>query len=347
MRFSVRLLVALTAAISLLLAPTASIGAQAGNGSGQVVVADRASGTISVIDAGDDQLFGTYSLPVGDNSPEPMYVTYVKAGNHVFVGDRANNRVVVFGADDYSVVATIPAGAGVFHQWADPHGRQLWVNNDIDNTATVIDPEGLTVLGTAAMPADLVAAGYKPHDVVLDPKGRFAYLTMVGGAVNDWLVQFDTATLTEVNRAQVGLDPHVSLSQRDNLIFVPAQNSNVVMVLNRNTLALVAQVAVPGAHGAAMTHNGKVFYATNLPGGGVDGLFAIDTKTNTVIGSADTPFAVPHNVVVTRNDKLFVTHSGATADKVTIYNVTTSDPVPELRGEVTVGLNPFGIAYVP
>jgi hypothetical protein len=51
--------------------------------------------------------------------------------------------------------------------------------------------------------------------------------------------------------------------------------------------------------------------------------------------------------VVTKNNKLFVTHSGATADKVTVYDVTTSDPVPDLRGEVTVGLNPFGIAYVP
>jgi DNA-binding beta-propeller fold protein YncE len=348
MRRSITALTALAVALTLILAlPAAATEAKSFGNAGEVVIADRASGTISVIDAGTDQLIGTFPLPPGDNPPEPMYVTYVKDGNHVFVGDRANDRVVVFDADDYSVVGTIAAGAGVFHQWADPRGRQLWVNNDIDNTATVIDPQKLSVLGIVDMPADLVAAGSKPHDVILDPKGRFAFVTLVGGGANDWLVKFDTATFTEVDRAEVGLDPHVSLTQRNRLIYVPAQNSDVVTVLDRTTLEPVTELAVPGAHGAAMTHSGKIFYTTNLPGGGTNGLFAIDTGTNTVIGSADTPYPVPHNIVVTKNDKLFLTHSGATSNKVTIYDVTTTDPIPELRGEVTVGFNPFGLAYVP
>jgi YVTN family beta-propeller protein len=343
-----RSITALAVALMVGLAlPAAATDTKGSGGAGEVVIADRASGTISVIDAGTDQLIATVPLPAGDNSPEPMYVNYVKRSNQLFVGDRANDRVVVFDAVDYSVTGTIAAGSGVFHQWADPRGQQLWVNNDIDNTATVIDPTTLSVLGTVSMPADLIAAGFKPHDVILDPKGRFAFVTLVGGVDNDWLVKFDTTTFVEVDRAEVGLDPHVSLSQRSDLIYVPAQNSDIVSVLDRATLDVVAELAVPGAHGAGMTHSGKVFYTTNLPGGGTDGLFAIDTGTNTVIGSADTPYPVPHNVVVTKNDKLFVTHSGATSDKVTIYDVTTTNPVPGLRAEVTVGLNPFGLAYVP
>ena len=330
------------------MAPAAAAdgGAESASSAGQVVVADRASGTISVIDAGTDQLINSYELPSGGNVPEPMYVTYVKTVNRVFVGDRGNDRLVVFDANDYSVVATVAAGSGVFHQWADPLGRQLWVNNDVDNTVTVIDPVELTVLATVEMPADLVAAGFKPHDVILDPKGRSAYVTMLGGTTHDWIVQFDTETYAEVNRASVGLDPHVSLTQRNKLIYVAAQGSNVVTVLNRSTLAFVDEITIPGAHGAAMSPSGKVFYTTNLPGGGTDGLFAIDTRTNVVLGSADTPYPVPHNVVITKNDKLFLTHSGATADKVTIYDVTTASPIPEFRAEVTVGSNPFGLAYV-
>jgi YVTN family beta-propeller protein len=342
-----RLATAVVAAVALLaMVPAAASSTEPGSSSGQVVVADRASGTISVIDAGTDQLIDSYALPAGVNAPEPLYVTYVKSGHRIFVGDRANNRVVVFDATDYSVVATIPAGSGVFHQWADSRHRQLWVNNDIDNTATVIDPKELTVLGTVTMPADLVAAGYKPHDVILDPKGRFAYVTLLGGTTHDWLVQFDTETFAELNRAAVGLDPHVSLTKRNKLIYVPAQGSNVVSVLDRNSLELIDEITVPGAHGAGMSPNGKVFYTTNLPGGGTDGLFAIDTKTNAVVGSADTPYPVPHNLVVAKNGKLFVTHSGATSDKVTIYNTSTTRPTPEFRSEVTVGTNPFGIAYV-
>jgi hypothetical protein len=78
-------------------------------------------------------------------------------------------------------------------------------------------------------------------------------------------------------------------------------------------------------------------------------LFAIDTRTNSLIGDpVDTPYPVPHNIALTRNGrKLFVTHSGAAADKVTIYTVSRHSPEPVFAGEVTVGLNPFGLAFVP
>ena len=333
--------------VLLLNATRTSILANGGD-SGDIVIANRASGTISVISADSNQVVGTYALPAGDNVPEPMYVTYASSSNKVFVGDRANSQVVVFNADDYAVDTTIPTGEGVFHMWSDPRDLQLWVNNDVDKTITVIDPVALTVRGTVSIPADLVADGYKPHDVILDPSGFYAYVTLVGGAApNDYLVQFNAYTFGEVNRVAVGKDPHVSLTEKNNLIYVPSQDSNVVSVFNRYTLAPVTDIPVPGAHGAGMAPNGKVFYTTNIPNGGVDGLFAIDTRTNSVIGTADTPYAVPHNVAVSNNGKLYVTHSGGSSDKVTIYAISGSNPVPSLIGEATVGFNPFGLAYVP
>lgn len=338
-------LFAISVAFTMLVTGSANA---ANSSAGEVVVANRASGTISVINADTNQVAMTLALPSGPNAPEPMYVTYSKAADAVIVGDRANSRVVIFDADDYSVVGTINTGAGVFHQWANKQGDQLWVNNDIDNSATVIDPKAMTVLSTVAMPADLVAQGFKPHDVVLDAKGKSAFVTLLGGAAaNDWVVKFSTDTFGEVGRAPVGQDPHVSLTQQNKLLYVAAQNSNVVTVLDRDTLEVVTELSVPGAHGAGMARNGKTFYTTNLPGGGVDGIYAIDTKTNTILGSTDTPFPVPHNIVLTKNDQLFVTHSGGSADKVTVYAVSTPNPVPELTGDITVGLNPFGLAFVP
>jgi DNA-binding beta-propeller fold protein YncE len=322
-----------------------------GHSRGKVVIANRGSGTISVIDTRTNDLIGTYSLPDGENPPEPMYVVYSPFKHRVFVGDRANDCVVVFDGHDFSVEGTVPAGDGVFHMWANLRNRQLWVNNDVDKTATVIDPKTLSVLATVPMPADLVAMGGKPHDVILDPWKRFAYVTLVGFAgENDYVVKFSTVTFEEVERAAVGKDPHVSLTWRNNLLYVPAQNSNVVSVLNRKTLELVTEISVPGAHGAGMTLRGKVFYTTNLPGGGPDGLYAIDTRTNTIIGSGgvNTPYPVPHNIALTPSGrKLFVTHSGGAADKVTIYSATARQPRPVFEDEATVGLNPFGLAYVP
>jgi DNA-binding beta-propeller fold protein YncE len=316
-------------------------------GKGNIVIANRASGSISVIDVKTDVVSGTFPLPASPNPAEPMYVVYVKQSQRVFVGDRANNQVVVFHGSDYSIETTIPAGAGVFHMWADNLGRQLWINNDIDNTSTVVNPRTLQVIATVPTPSDLVALGGKPHDVILSPLGRFAYVTVLGvSGDSDFVVQYDTRTFQETRRAAVGKDPHVSLTLGNRNLYVPCQNSDSVYVLNRLNMRPVKTIPLPGAHGAAIPSHGKVFYTTNLPGGGTDGIFAINTRRNKVIGSSDTPYPVPHNIAISKNSKkLYVTHSGGTSDKVTVYEISVHNPVPVYLTEVTVGFNPFGIAF--
>ncbi len=57
---------------------------------------------------------------------------------------------------------------------------------------------------------------------------------------------------------------------------------------------------------------------------------------------------MPHNIALTSGGgKLYLTHSGGTSDKVTIYTASLEEPLPVFAGEVTVGLNPFGTAFVP
>jgi DNA-binding beta-propeller fold protein YncE len=327
-----------------------------GSPQGKIVIANRASGMISVIDVASDRVIGTYALPADTKMPEPMYVVY--SAGRVFVGDRANNRVAVFNPRTFAIEATVPAGAGIWHMWSDPFDRQLWVNNDIDKTCTVIDPVTLQVLTTVPMPADLAAAGGKPHDIILDPStGLFAYITMTGFAGGvDYLVKFSTQTFTEVARKTVGKDPHISAASSNNLLYVPCQTSNVVMILNRETLDEVDKIELPGAHGAGMSPDGDSFYTTNFTGGGTAGLWTIRTDTNTVVDEPlDTLFAVPHNIALSsdrdyhfrpgRSRKLYLTHSGATANQVTIYKLRRNLPV--YHKTVAVGFNPFGLAFVP
>lgn len=312
---------------------------------GVVVVANRGSGSISIIDTETDVVLGTIPLP--GPTPEPMYVVHVPAVQRVFVGDRANSRVVAFDARTFELVGTTATPAGVFHMWAAwGRTRQLWVVNDVADTVTVIDPSTLVVIATVPMPADLVD-DCLPHDTTVDPTAPFAYVSLICGAGSDRVVKFSTETFSETARAAVGADPHLALARQSGLLYVPTQNGNAVHVLDRTTLAGVATIPVPGAHGAGMARNGQVFYTTNLPGGGGDGIFAIDPAGNTVLGTTDTPFPVPHNVALTPNDgKLYLTHSGATSDKVTVYATGPVTPVPTYVATVTVGLNPFGLAYV-
>jgi YVTN family beta-propeller protein len=315
---------------------------------GKVVVANRASGSISVIDVRSDAVSGTYSLSPAANTPEPMYVVYINQTRQVFVGDRANDRVVVFNSNSFSEEGTIDVDAGVFHMWADQRGKQLWVNNDIDNTTSVINPRSLQVIATVPTPADLVTMGGKPHDVILDHKGKRAYITVLGiNGPSDYVVQFDTRTFQETGRAAVGKDPHLSLTRRNKNLYVPCQGANAVYVLDRYSMAEKYVISASGAHGAGMPMNGRTFYTTNLPGGGPGGLIAIDTRSNSVIGTSDTPYPVPHNIAITKESrKLYLTHSGGSSDKVTVYSISPKDPLPVLLGEVTVELNPFGLAYV-
>ena len=298
---------------------------------GKIVVADRGSGTITLISARTDKVIDTLELPPGDAPPEPMYVYYTPICNRFFVGDRGNDRVVVYNARTLEVEATAPTGAGVFHMWGNLFSRQLWVNNDIDNTSSVIDLLTLQTIATVPTPADLVAAGGKPHDVILAPIGIFAYVTVLGvDGDNDYVVQYRTDTFEEVCRAPVGKDPHVSLTWRNWLLYVPCQATNEVHILNRWTLDIVKVLEIPGAHGAGMPLNGRFFYTTNLSGGGDQALWTIDTWSNEIVGDAvDAPYPVPHNIALTPSGrKLYLTHSGPN-DKVTVYRIKTHDPVPK------------------
>ena len=315
----------------------------------KIVVADRGSGTLTVISTRNDQVIDTLELPPGDNPAEPMYVYYTPIKNRFFVGDRGNNRVVAYNARTLEVDGMAPCGAGVFHMWGNLRKRQLWVNNDVDNTTSVIDMRTLNTIATVPTPDDLVAANGKPHDVILSPNGKFAYVSVIGVDGDfDYVVQYSTRTFAEVNRIAVGGDPHLSLTWRNRNLYVPCQDTGEVYVLDRRTLDVEKVVDVPGAHGAGMTLNGRFFYTSNLPGGGDDALWTIDTKTNEVIGEpTDAPYTVPHNIALTpTGGKLYLTHSGPN-DKVTIYRTSRWDPTPQYVGEVTTGSNPFGLAWVP
>jgi DNA-binding beta-propeller fold protein YncE len=229
----------------------------------------------------------------------------------------------------------------------DARQRQLWVVNDGEGSATVIDPERLSVRATVPMPADLIAAGAVPHDVVLDARGDFAYVSFFNvPGPSDVVVKLSTRSLQEEGRQSVGKSPHLSFNGRTREIFVPSQGSNQLQVLDADTLELRAFVAIPGAHGAVTSRNGRLFCTTNFPGGGLAALFCLGARKLDVRGPVDAPFSGPHNVELTPDArKLYLTHSGANTT-VSVYDLQGRD-VPKLRTSISVGQNPFGLAFVP
>lgn len=315
---------------------------------GEIWTADRVEGVVSIIDSGTNTRVATLTLP--DNG-EPMYVNHSQTYNVVFVGDRANDRVVAFDPDTRMYLGSVPAGAGVFHQWLNPTGDQLWVNNDIDLTTTVIDVSTGDTLATIDMPADLAAmpGSPKPHDVLVSPDEDAAFVTYLGfEGDNDYIVRFDATTFDETHRLAVGKDPHLSATGANDVVYVPCQNTDEVLVLERDDLSLAAAIDLPGAHGVTVSPDGDRVYVTNLPGAGAEAIWVIDTSTNTLITSMgiDAPMVgSPHNLAVNpAGDTLYLTHSGGTSTLTTAWDLTSGTPT--LDTNVTVGLNPFGLGAV-
>lgn len=294
-----------------------------------VVSANRGSGNITFINADTNTIEETVNIP----NSEPMYVVYVAQTDRIYVGDRAQSVVHVINAQTREVMSEIAVGNGVFHMWANSQGTQLWVNGDIDNTTSVIDLTNNTVVQT-------IDLGGKPHDVFITEDGTRAFVSILLGdmSVPDEVFMFDTTTYQMMGSREVGDDPHLFHIPNSNKLFVPCQTGGIY-VFDENFIEETI-IPVDGSHGIFSGDNQNI-YVADLPGAE---LYTVNAMTNTVVGMPlATSVNIPHNLTVNKdNTKLFVTHSGMMADKLTIYNTVNGLVLSEA---LTVGTNPFGIVY--
>ena len=324
------------ALLTALLVPVAVSADSAGND--VVVVANRGSGDVSVIDSVTHEVM-TVDLP-GD--AQPMYVNHDYVNDLVLVGDRAASTVVALDQDSFEVVDSVTVGEGVFHQWFDDVSRRLWVVGDTSQTVTVVSTRGrnLDVVATIDIPADLVARGGKPHDVFV--KGRRAFVSILGLDDGSGVVlKYSTRRFVETGRIVTGGDPHLFMT--GNQLYVASQDASTVTRYRASSLELVAQATVPAAHGIFVTDSRDVF-VTNITGGGPGAITEFNRGLTRVRNVLDTTVPIPHNITVDGLEQLWVTHSGANANQVSIFQLGGRNP-GELT-TVTAGTNPFGLAAV-
>ena len=316
-----------------------------------IVIVNRGAGTLSIIDPLTDTVVQTVALPAGEFASRPGYVVYSAVRQRIYVGDEANDRIIVMDAKDFRVVAEMPVPSDAFHMW---HNEvQLWVVDREADSLVVFDLWRNRQLRVIPIPGDLQAADGTPHDVVVD--ADHAYVSIFGlENVRDVVVKYSTVTFEEVGRASVGDDPHLFMHPSDRRLCVACQDTDAVHVLDRDTMATQAVIPVFGGHGVWIPPNGRTLYVTNfpghvtggLPGPGADGVFAIDLDTNMETGSTTAPFPAPHNLASTADGgTLYLTHSDG-GNKVSVYDLPTPASVPVLRTVIDVGTNPFGICRI-
>ncbi len=331
-----RVLTALTTLVVAfsLLAPA---GAGATAPTGAVVVANRGSGDISVIDT-TTLAVSTVALP--DENAEPMYVSHDTRHDRVLVGDRGSSTIVAFDDETYDVVGAVAVGDGVFHQWIDVGREQLWVVGTANATVSVVDTDTLSLVTTFALPSGVIADGGVPHDVFV--AGNHAYVSVLGLSGGAGLViQYSTMDFTETGRIDSGGDPHLFV--RGGKLYVASQDASSISRYQATTLAPLGSQPVPAAHGLFVTDRNEVF-VTNIAGGGTDALWELDGQLAAVTDVADTGPPVPHNLTVDDDRQLWVTHSGGAADQVSVVGLENSGFGDSTT--ITVGTNPFGLAFV-
>ena len=316
------------------------------NEPGRVIVANRGAASLTVIDAAADTVLQTLALPSGSVTPEPVYLAYTRAGNRLWVGDRGNDRLLVYDARTLTQAGTVATGKGNAHIAVSSDEKQLWISNDIDNTLTVVDPATLAVVRTITLASDLNTSGGKVHDIAIDVPRAAAYVSVRNVAGDDWVVSYNIQSFAETGRQRVGENPHVAIDGKGGVLQVMAENGFVRSF--DATLAKQREAAVTGAHGATLSADGKILYVANfLSTDGVSALVALRTSDLTQVGSSiSTTVAKPHHLLVSPGGRIYVTHSAANLDKVTVYSIDAAG-APAFVKAVTVGINPQGIVWVP
>lgn len=341
-------------ALLFLLLLTMSCGSGGGAGvlpNSFIIVANRGDGTISIINPDSLAVLDTVDLPADTNPPVPGYAAYSETRDRLYVGDEANQRVVVFSGTTFSHITDLPAIGDVFHIWH--NDAQLWAVDRTNLGVAVFDLATNTRTTVITIPNDLITAGGIPHDVVLDD--NHAFVSVLGvDMLPDVVVRYSLTTFTETGRFNVGEDPHLFLHPTTDRLYVACQDSDAVWVINRDTLAEIDVVDADGGHGVWIPPHGERLYVTNFAGHepgppnplGAFALTTIDLATNTVVDRTHAPDTAPHNIASNQSGTLlFVTHSNG-GNNVTVFSAQTPSTAPREIGTIQVGVNPFGLCRI-
>ncbi|RVU90293.1 YncE family protein [Flavobacterium columnare] len=297
-----------------------------------VAVANRNSSSISFFDANTNVVTSTLKI----TNSEPMYLVFVPSKDKLYVGDRKNKQVHIINPSTKKLESSINVGNGVFHMWADELGKQLWVNNDIDNAISVIDLATSSVIKT-------INLDMKPHDVFLTKDGTKAYVSIINSdsTMPDKIYMYSISNYEKLKEVNVGKDPHLFHLPNNNKLIVPCQSGEVYNI-DSEKLQIISQKSYPGAHGLYPSPNLDNIFVTNIMGGQIYSVKTTDLTENYAPIATNKP--VPHNLVLNKEgSKVFATHSGPNGTTVSAYKVNQNKLVYEQ--DITVENNPFGLTY--
>lgn len=230
-----------------------------------VYVVNAADSSLMVINADTRKV--TKTIEVGVN---PVAVTLSPDGTEAYLTVQSTNAVQVIDTASHAVVASIPVGTAPQRVAFSPDGARAYVTNFGTNSMWVIDTADRTVART-------VAVGTGPLGVAATPDGDWVFVVNTTAKT---VSMIPTLTFKPLPAIDVGPNP-IEVAVNDEAAYVVCQSDNSISVISVRYRDEIATIRVGGnPHGAAMRPDGKRVYVTNR---GSNSLSVISTVTNSVL----------------------------------------------------------------
>ncbi|MCB1054007.1 MAG: cytochrome D1 [Acidobacteria bacterium] len=221
-------------------------------------------------------------------------------GRRLYVSMPAAGKIAVVDTEIWKVVADLDPGFAPARLALGASGRQLWVSDDGSSEGS-----GVAVfdLETGILAARL-ATGAGPHDLLLDPADRFAYVSNFGqGTVS----VIDARTLTRVADVPTGPSPSsLAFSSAAGTAYAVDHNAGTVTVLSPTRGAIARIEAKPGLGEMRFAPDGRFGFLVNTD---TDQLRILDASRQRIVQTGSTEKG-PHQVTFT-DELAYIRHLGS------------------------------------
>lgn len=220
----------------------------------------------------------------------------------VYVPNMGSNTVSVIDPATMTVIETIKVGKGPQHVVPSWDLRTLWVNNNIGNSLTPIDPA--TGKAGAPVPVD------DPYNLYFTPDGKYA---MVMEEALHKIVFADPRTLAVRNELKVDCDGvnHADFSPDGRYFIASCEFSGHILKVDTEKQVVLGQIHLPGKRpmpqDVKVAPDGATWYIADMQSGGVWMLDGENFTPPTLLPTGDGA----HGLYVSRDSKyLYIANRG-------------------------------------
>jgi YVTN family beta-propeller protein len=250
---------------------------------------NAAKDTVSTFETGANVEVGT-PIPAGDG---PNSIAITPNGKRAVVLDTVSETVTLIEVATRTPMATIPVNSHPERVAISPDGKTTYVTLESGEEVFLVNPESNAKSTTGSF-----KVGAHAFAVAFTPDGRRAYIGTATGDVQ--VIETGTGNLVSKPIPLGGLPEAIVFTPNGKTAYV--SEGGEVAVINTAREEVTQHIPVgAGASGLAVTPNGQRLYAAASGAGTVT---AIETATNTAVGSPINVGTEPREVAITPDGKI-------------------------------------------